>query len=52
VGLVLAINGRNVRKKYIAFRRIAVLVKHRIYSLCELSAARLVNIIGIDLEVL
>jgi hypothetical protein len=54
VGPVLIIDGRsrNVRQKDVAFRRIAVLAKHRIYSLCELSAARFVDATSIDPEVL
>ena len=46
------VRSRNVRQKDVAFRRIAVPAKHRIYSLCELSAARFVDITGIDPEVL
>ena len=46
------VRSRNVRQKDVAFRRIAVPAKHRIYSLCELSAARFVDATGINPEVL
>jgi hypothetical protein len=42
----------NVRQKHVAFRRIAVLLKHKVNSFCELSTTRFVNITRINPEVL